>query len=154
MRAFGFSRRECLLVLLVVSRIPSLPSGAWKPGSARNDKQEDRRSRESFLRAAQRQFQAEAGADALRVVTQRQRTAEQPRPALGQRQPQTDAARRHVGAVTATERPEDRAPLAFWHARAAILHLDHEPLARDGSPDPDVPVLGALAVLAGIVDQV
>ena len=62
-------------------------------------------------------------------------------PALGQGQPETDAAGGHVGAAATAERPKDRSPFPRGHSRSPIFHLQDNVLRAfktGAQPDPSI----------------
>src|SRR5436305_1981225 len=94
------------------------------------------------------QLQPEARARTRRP--QRQPASQKARPALGQRQAETDAATGRLVGPAAAKRPEDGAALARRDARPAVLHLEEDARAVTPGAQPDVSVVRVAAVLAGV----
>src|SRR5262249_54024203 len=81
-------------------------------------------------------------------------SAQKTRPAQGQRQAQPHAAGRHVGVSPTLEGVENRAPFARGNTRAAVLDFEDEVAFVSEGAYPETFVLGAAAVLAGVIDEV
>ena len=64
-------------------------------------------------------------------------------------------ARPGVRSLAPTEWAEDAPPFAVRHARATVFHFQHDgPRAAGASGQPDPPIVGIAAILAGVVHQV